>query len=77
MQALSGERGRRDTDKHSYITYQQGGEAMDIEVVNYIKTEKGYVEQSEMDEKELKEFAEKASDKFMSHFNYERVDKTA
>lgn len=50
---------------------------MDLEVVNYIKTEKGYVEQSEMDEKELKEFAEKASDKFMYHFNYERADKTA
>lgn len=50
---------------------------MDLEVVNYIKTEKGYVEQSEVDEKELREFAEKASDKFMSHFHYVREDKTA
>lgn len=46
-----------------------------LEIVNMIKTEKGYVEQSKLDEAELKEFAEKASDRFMSHFNYEREEK--
>lgn len=66
-----------DLDRHPHIIYQQGGEPVDLEVVNYIKTEKGYVEQSEVDEKELREFAEKASDKFMSHFHYVREDKTA
>ncbi len=46
-----------------------------LQIVNMIKTEKGYVEQSEVGEEELKEFAEKASDKFMSHFHYERENK--
>ena len=50
---------------------------MDLEIVNYIKIENGYVEQSKVDKKELKEFVEKASDKFMSHFSYEREDNTA
>ena len=50
---------------------------VDLEIVNYIKIENGYVEQSKVDKEELKEFAEKASDKFMSHFSYEREDNTA
>lgn len=68
------------TGIHTYyinMGVDRGGEPVDLEVVNYIKTEKGYVEQSEVDEKELREFAEKASDKFMSHFHYVREDKTA
>ena len=47
-----------------------------LEVVNMSKTDKGYVEQSELDERQLKEAAEEISDRFMSHFPYER-DKTA
>lgn len=47
-----------------------------LEIVNIIKTEKGYVEQSELDKKELEKIAEKMSDRFMSHFHYER-EKTA
>lgn len=51
---------------------------MGLEVVNYIKTKKGYVEQSETDKEELKKFAERASDRFMSNFNYKRdEEKTA
>lgn len=51
---------------------------MGLEIVNFIKTEEGYVEQGEVDEEELKKFAEKASDRFMSHFNCERDEgKTA
>ena len=47
-----------------------------LEIVNMVKTDKGYIEQSELDEEQLKEVAEEISDRFMSHFPYER-DKTA
>ena len=47
-----------------------------LEIVNMIKTEDGYVEQSELDEKQAKEAAEQIQDRFMSHFPYEK-DKTA
>lgn len=52
---------------------------MGLEVVNYIKTEKGYVEQNEADKDELKEFTDRASDRFMSFCNCEREkeEKTA
>lgn len=43
-----------------------------LEVVNMIKTKDGYVEQSKVNKKELEKMAEKMSDRFMRHFNYER-----
>ncbi|MCI9545150.1 MAG: hypothetical protein HFH60_00450 [Lachnospiraceae bacterium] len=43
-----------------------------LETVNIFKTEKGYVQQNKLEEKDLKKIAEKISDRFMIHFHFQR-----